>query len=125
MTGSKGGGRRLCLIGAIDDATSKVIRGSFVEAESSWGYFKMFSDTFRQHGLPHAVLRSVFQYGKMGERLAQIPAPLDDLIGRPVVINPQSLRSFIAVRGIAESDLGGTFSNPCRKRSGANSSTTS
>jgi transposase len=51
----QGRGPPLCLIGAIDDATSKVIRGSFVQAESSWGYFKMFSDTFRQHGLPHAV----------------------------------------------------------------------
>lgn len=53
------------------------------------------------------LLRSVFQYGKLGERLGQIPAPLDDLIGRPIVIKPQSFRSFIAVRGIAESDLGG------------------
>ena len=51
----QGRGPRLCLIGAIDDATSKVIRGSLVEAESSWGYFKMFSDTFRQYGLPQSV----------------------------------------------------------------------
>jgi hypothetical protein len=61
------------------------------------------------------LLRSVFQYGKLGEPLAQIPAPLDDLIGRPVVVNPQTFRSFIAVRGIAVSDLGGNLFEPLSK----------
>ena len=58
------------------------------------------------------LLRAVFPYGQLGERLAQIPAPLDDLIGRPVVIQPQSFRSFLASRGIAEHDLGGNLSDP-------------
>jgi len=51
----EGRGPRLCLIGAIDDATSKVMRAFFVQAESSWGYFKLFSETFRQHGLPQLI----------------------------------------------------------------------
>src|SRR5712671_3306414 len=38
----EGRGPSLCLIGAIDDATSKVMRALFVQAESSWGYFKLF-----------------------------------------------------------------------------------
>ena len=45
----------LCLIGAIDDATSKVTGGFFTQAESSWGYFTLFSDTFREYGLPHSI----------------------------------------------------------------------
>jgi transposase len=51
----EGRGPPMCLIGGIDDATSKVTGGFFTEAESSWGYFTLFSDTFREHGLPHCL----------------------------------------------------------------------
>jgi len=51
----QGRGPRLCLIGAIDDATGKVVGALFTAAESSWGYFTLFSDIFKQHGLPHSI----------------------------------------------------------------------
>ena len=51
----QGRGPRLCLIGAIDDATSTVMGALFTQAESSWGYFTLFSDTFRQYGLPQSI----------------------------------------------------------------------
>jgi len=51
----QGRGPRMCLIGAIDDATGKVMGAFFTQAESSWGYFKLFSDIFNQHGLPHSI----------------------------------------------------------------------
>jgi len=51
----QGRGPRLCLIGAIDDATSKVMGALFVQAESSWGYFQLFSDIFKEHGLPQSI----------------------------------------------------------------------
>jgi transposase len=51
----QGRGPRLCLIGAIDDATNKVMGALFVQAESSWGYFTLFSKTFRQYGLPKSI----------------------------------------------------------------------
>jgi transposase len=51
----QGRGPRLCLIGAIDDATGKVMGALFTAAESSWGYFTLFSDVFKQHGLPHSI----------------------------------------------------------------------
>src|SRR6187549_374945 len=51
----EGRGPRLCLIGAIDDATSKVVGALFAQAESSWGYFTLFSDIFKEHGLPQSV----------------------------------------------------------------------
>jgi len=51
----EGRGPPMCLIGAIDDATSKVMGGLFTQAESSWGYFTLFSDTFGEHGLPHSI----------------------------------------------------------------------
>lgn len=51
----QGRGPRLCLIGAIDDATSKVMGALFVDAESSWGYFKLFSEIFTEHGVPQSI----------------------------------------------------------------------
>jgi transposase len=51
----QGRGPRLCLIGAIDDATSKVMGAFFVQAESSWGYFKLFSEIFKAHGVSQSI----------------------------------------------------------------------
>jgi transposase len=51
----QGRGPRMCLIGAIDDATNKLMGALFVQAESSWGYFTLFSKTFRQYGLPKSI----------------------------------------------------------------------
>ena len=51
----EGRGPSLCLIGAIDDATGKVVGALFVEAESTWGYFRLFSEIFNKHGLPQSV----------------------------------------------------------------------
>ena len=51
----QGRGPRLCLIGAIDDATSKVMGALFVEAESSWGYFRLFSEVFNAHGVSQSI----------------------------------------------------------------------
>ena len=43
------------MIGAIDDATSKVMGAFFAQAESSWGYFQLFSEIFKEHGLPQSI----------------------------------------------------------------------
>ncbi len=51
----EGRGPRLCLVGAIDDASGKVPRAFFEVTESSWAYFRLFSEIFKTHGLPHSV----------------------------------------------------------------------
>jgi hypothetical protein len=51
----QGRGPRLSLIGAIDDATGKVVGAFFEEAESCWSYFKLFCEIFKQHGLPQSI----------------------------------------------------------------------
>jgi transposase len=51
----EGRGPPLCLIGAIDDATSKVVGAFFEQAESSWGYFRLFYEVFKRQGLPQSV----------------------------------------------------------------------
>ena len=51
----EGRGPRLCLVGGIDDASGKVPQAFFEVAESSWAYFRLFSEIFKTHGLPHSV----------------------------------------------------------------------
>ena len=51
----EGRGPRLCLVGAIDDASSTVPRAFFEVAESSWAYLHLFSEIFKTHGLPQSV----------------------------------------------------------------------
>lgn len=51
----EGRGPRLCLIGAIDDATGKVLGAFFAQAESSWGYLRLFCEIFKRHGLPQSI----------------------------------------------------------------------
>jgi transposase len=51
----QGRGPRLCLIGAIDDATNKVMGALFVQAESSWGYLHLFSKIFKEHGVSQSI----------------------------------------------------------------------
>ena len=51
----EGRGPRFCLIGAIDDATGKVIEAFFTLAESSWGYLRLFSEIFKRHGLAQSI----------------------------------------------------------------------
>ena len=51
----EGRGPALCLIGAIDDATSKVPGAFFEQAESSWAYFRLFSEIFKRQGVPQSV----------------------------------------------------------------------
>ena len=51
----EGRGERLCLIGAIDDATNKVPAAFFTEEETTDGYFKVFLKAFRKKGLPLSI----------------------------------------------------------------------
>ena len=51
----EGRGPPLTLIGAIDDATSKVPGAFFEEQETTYGYLKLFSGIFKKKGLPHSA----------------------------------------------------------------------
>lgn len=51
----QGRGPSFCLIGAIDDATGKVMGACFVQAESSWAYFQLLTGIFKQQGLPQSI----------------------------------------------------------------------
>jgi transposase len=52
----EGRGTRLCLMGAIDDATGEVLPGAhFTEQESTVGYLRVLRDILREKGIPHTV----------------------------------------------------------------------
>lgn len=51
----EGRGPRLCLVGAIDDATNKVPAAVFEDAETTGAYFEMFEGTFKKKGIPHSI----------------------------------------------------------------------
>jgi len=55
MTGWRGGGPKMALLGAIDDATGKVIYAFFREQEDSEGYFYLLRNIITASGLPHAL----------------------------------------------------------------------
>jgi hypothetical protein len=63
------------------------------------------------------LLRYVLPYGVLGERRQQRLAPLEDIIGRPVVITANVFRIFLFSRGIDEGSLGGIVSEPLSKAS--------
>jgi len=59
----EGRGPRLCLVGGIDDATSKVAAAFFEEQETSAAYFRLFLEIGRTEGLPlsaYADRHSIF-----------------------------------------------------------------
>lgn len=64
----QGRGEQLVLLGAVDDATGKLLAARFHPSESTLGYFLLLEDLVRAHGLPlalysdkHAVFRSTHQ----------------------------------------------------------------
>jgi hypothetical protein len=68
----------MCLMGAIDDATGKILRGAhFVERECSAGYLRVLHDMVRYHGIPleiyadkHSCLRRNDDNWSLEEQLA-------------------------------------------------------
>jgi len=51
----EGRGPKLCLIGAIDDATSKVPYALFCESETTEGYMRMLREIVAKEGIPAAL----------------------------------------------------------------------
>ncbi len=61
------------------------------------------------------LLRPVSIYGQLGEGLKKLPEPLEQLIGHPVGVDKNSLRSFLTRKKINEADLGGLLDETISK----------
>jgi hypothetical protein len=93
----EGRGSRLCLMGGIDDATSKVVHGRFWFTESANGYLFMFRDIAITYGIPmkyyhdkHTILRS--------PKKSSIE---DDLAGRLPMSHVQKVMHDLGIESIA------------------------
>jgi transposase len=53
----EGRGPWMCLLGAIDDATGKVLGAVFREHEDAHGYFLLMREVVAKHGIPETVYR--------------------------------------------------------------------
>jgi hypothetical protein len=53
----EGRGPWLTLVGSIDDATGRLLFGTFRDEEDSAGYLQLVRDIGRAHGLPDAIYR--------------------------------------------------------------------
>jgi hypothetical protein len=58
------------------------------------------------------LLRPVRPKGIVGGRLQTLPAPFEQLLGHPVGVGRDELRSFLTSRNIREADIGGPLSDP-------------
>ncbi len=56
------------------------------------------------------LLRPVKRGGVLGDPLKVLPQPLESLIGKPVQINADQLRKYLAAHKIAEDEIGGPIS---------------
>jgi transposase len=64
-------GPRLTLVGAVDDATGKLVAATFRDQEDAAGYLTILRDVVRRHGVPVAVYRDrhgIFETSDRGLR---------------------------------------------------------
>lgn len=62
--------------------------------------------------LARCLLRPVRIYGNLGPAPATLPGPLNALIGQPIDITQEKLRSYLTAHGITEASIGGPLSTP-------------
>ncbi len=61
------------------------------------------------------LLRPVSRYGKLSEPLKKLPDPFESLIGQPIKVDKSSLKNFLAIKKILETDVGGLLDEPLSK----------
>jgi hypothetical protein len=58
------------------------------------------------------LLRPVLIGGHLGAPFKKLPAPLNKLIGKPLKVESDALRRYLAEHSINEADIGGSLSDP-------------
>lgn len=95
----EGRGPRLCLIGAIDDATGKVPYVHFQEKEDSQGYFRMLREITRKYGIPLALYHdrhSIFEVSA-----DKLPSIEDQLTGQKPLTQFERLMQELGIASIS------------------------
>jgi transposase len=76
----EGRGPKLCLIGAIDDATNEVVYGHFQTVETTAGYSRMLRSITATHGIPLALYHDQHSIFELKED--KTPSVEDQLTGK-------------------------------------------
>ena len=95
----EGRGPRMCLIGAIDDATSKVVGAVFRSHEDSQGYFLLMRRVVSKYGIPESVYRD--RHGIFERDSGESDTILEQLEGRREPTQFGRLMEELSVRQIA------------------------
>lgn len=88
----------LCLMGAIDDATGKVLYGHFQEHEDSRGYFYMLREITRKFGVPLALYHD--RHGIFQVNSAK-PSIEEQLAGKMPVTQFERLMNELGITSIS------------------------
>ncbi len=62
------------------------------------------------------LLRPVAEFGHLGQPLANLPAPLESLIGQPFTLDKEVLRQYLITHKIDEASIGGAITNVLRAK---------
>ena len=62
------------------------------------------------------LLRPVLEFGRLGQPLAKLPAPLEDLIGRPVTISRAEVQAYLTAHNIPDTAVAGPVTNTLRAK---------
>jgi transposase len=95
----EGRGPRMCLVGAIDDATSKVVGAVFRGHEDSQGYFLLMRKVVSKYGVPESVYRD--RHGIFERDSGESDTILEQLEGRREPTQFGRLMEELGVRQIA------------------------
>lgn len=94
----EGRGPKLCLVGAIDDATGKVPGALFREREDSHGYFLLMKEVVIKYGIPESIYRDRHSIFETDSRDNQ--NTWEKLTGKPALTQFGRLLSELDIRDI-------------------------
>lgn len=95
----EGRGPKLCLIGAIDDATNEVPYAYFQYEEDTAGYIQMLREITRSHGIPLALYHD--QHGIFELSEDKIPSLAEQLAGRKPLTQLGRLLEELGINSIS------------------------
>jgi transposase len=95
----EGRGPKMCLVGAIDDATGKVVGALFREQEDAQGYFLLIRRIASKYGIPESVYHD--HHGIFERNTKQEWTLDEELAGKPQPTQFGRLMEELAIRQIA------------------------
>lgn len=95
----EGRGPKLCLIGAIDDATNEVPYAYFQDEEDSAGYLRMLREISRGHGIPLALYHDQHSIFEISED--KLPSLEEQLAGKRPLTQLGRLLNELGINSIS------------------------